>query len=54
MFRKHGMGVLYLSNAEKYIGSFKDDYIHGYGGFYKNDGSVINGYWEYSILVRLI
>lgn len=26
---KDGIGTLYLSNDEKFIGKFKDDFIHG-------------------------
>jgi hypothetical protein len=36
--RKNGFGVLYLTNGEKYVGSFKDDFLHGYGAFTKQDG----------------
>lgn len=54
MSRKHGFGVLYLTNGEKYTGSFKENYVHGYGAFTKLDGQTVNGYWEYSSLIRSV
>jgi len=43
---KEGMGTLLLINGEKYIGSFKEDMIHGEGEFHKTNGEVISGQWN--------
>eukprot|EP01017_Pseudomicrothorax_dubius_P041800 TRINITY_DN6737_c0_g1_i1.p1 TRINITY_DN6737_c0_g1~~TRINITY_DN6737_c0_g1_i1.p1 ORF type:complete len:601 (+),score=128.08 TRINITY_DN6737_c0_g1_i1:95-1804(+) len=42
---KEGLGVLFLSNGEKYVGQFRDDLIHGIGTFFKKDGGTISGEW---------
>lgn len=34
MDKKHGYGLLYLSNGEKWAGEFVDDVPSGYGTYY--------------------
>lgn len=34
MDKKDGFGILYLTNGEKYSGTFVNDTVNGYGLFY--------------------
>jgi hypothetical protein len=36
---------LYLSNGERFEGTFKDDFISGDGMFFTRDGGLITGRW---------
>lgn len=33
MDRKHGHGILYFCNGDKWAGEFKDDVPHGFGTY---------------------
>ena len=35
---RDGFGTLILSNADKYVGAFKNDKIQGYGTYLKKNG----------------
>jgi len=43
--RKHGEGVLYLENGDKYEGLFEDDLKHGEGEYSWADGRRYIGHW---------
>jgi hypothetical protein len=51
--KKSGIGVLQLSNGERYIGGFQEDSVHGKGAFYTLDGRVVEGLWVYNRLVSV-
>lgn len=42
---KHGRGVLYFSNGEKFEGLFKGDIVSGPGIFYCLNGAQVQGNW---------
>jgi hypothetical protein len=46
---KHGYGILYFSNGEKWAGEFYDDIPNGFGTFYGISGEV-TGKWVKGIL----
>jgi hypothetical protein len=43
---KSGEGKLILSNGEEFHGSFSNDFVHGKGVFYTQEGEEIEGIWE--------
>jgi hypothetical protein len=43
---KHNFGMYYFCNDERFSGNFTNDQIHGYGTYFKRDGTILNGYWE--------
>ena len=49
--RKHGWGILTLSNNERYEGQFKNDSLDGYGTFFTMNGSQIAGVWKNGKLI---
>lgn len=52
--KKHGHGILILSNDEKYDGHFVNDFVEGTGTFYQSDGTQIQGVWKEGILKKTI
>jgi serine/threonine protein kinase len=42
---KDGVGILYITNGERYQGAFKDDMVHGRGAYMSGDGRKVNGDW---------
>ena len=46
-----GFGVWFFGNGTKFSGKFKDDMVHGKGTFYKKDGNLVSGNWEFDKLV---
>lgn len=56
-FRKgkmHGMGVLVLSNGEKFNGKFREGMVDGEGSFYKKSGQVVLGVWAENELEKML
>lgn len=49
--RKHGDGYIFLANNSKYIGSFSNGSITGYGAYYKDDILMNRGYWKKGKLI---
>lgn len=49
---KEGVGTLFLTNGEKFVGNFYKDYVNGPGTFYNLYGEAIQGYWEDNKLVQ--
>ena len=52
MDKKNGFGILYLTNGEKYSGTFVNDTVDGYGLFYQLEGQPVSGQWEDGIFLR--
>ncbi|KAM3136185.1 hypothetical protein pb186bvf_011644 [Paramecium bursaria] len=48
--KKNGMGQLKLNNFESFIGQFRNDLVHGYGIFIKENGEMIKGRWVWGII----
>lgn len=46
---KNGKGTLFLSNGEKFEGTFVADSVEGPGVFYCRNGSKINGVWRANV-----
>jgi hypothetical protein len=42
--------VWFFGNGTKFSGKFKDDMVHGKGTFYKKDGNLVSGNWEFDKL----
>ena len=41
----HGLGQMFLSNGDKYVGNWTDCKKNGKGVYYFVDGSVFDGNW---------
>lgn len=52
--KKHGTGVLMLSNNEYFQGMFCEDKIHGKGSFQMNNGKRIIGEWNNNKMIHKI
>ena len=44
--KKHGYGVLNLSNEDKYVGEFNEDKIEGKGTYTWSTGQKYEGQWK--------
>jgi hypothetical protein len=42
----HGVGVLFLSNGEKFHGIFSEGAIHGAGSYTTLDSKIVKGVWD--------
>ena len=51
---KEGRGRIKLSNGEVFEGDFHEDKIQGFGKFHSLDGTVIEGMWRDSKLIKVI
>ena len=51
---KEGRGRILLTNQEVFEGDFHADRIQGFGKFLKKDGSVIQGIWRDSRLIKVL
>ena len=43
---KQGKGALFFSNGDKFLGNFKNGYIHGYGKYYSDGQKILEGCWD--------
>ena len=50
--KRNGLGSIFLTNGEKFIGKFKDNIIEGEGTFYCKSGKTIVARWNDNILVK--
>ena len=47
-YKRHGKGVLYFEDGEKFVGEFENGDQHGYGAYYKANGEKYkSGMYEY-------
>ena len=51
---KEGRGRIRLSNGEVFEGDFHNDRIQGFGKFHNLEGSVVEGIWKESRLIKVI
>jgi hypothetical protein len=42
---------LKLTNGEVFEGHFDNNQVNGEGHYYKKDGEVVKGMWEYGIMI---
>lgn len=52
MDKKNGFGSLYMSNGDKFSGSFVNDAIEGYGTFTSAKGERVSGIWNQNVLKK--
>lgn len=53
--KKHGLGILTLSNNEKFHGHFENEKAFGEGTFENSDGKIIViGRWENNKLIKIL
>lgn len=45
--KKHGDGLILLSNGDKYEGSFANDQFEGEGAYTDVEGNITNGQWNH-------
>ena len=51
--QKHGFGTLYLSNSERFQGTFQCDLIHGPGTYFTlQPNNLVNGIWYNNVLMH--
>jgi hypothetical protein len=51
---KEGFGTLWLTNGERYVGQFKDDFVHGSGTYFTKDGRKIQGVWDRNKIIQMV
>ena len=51
---KEGRGKIMLTNGEMFEGDFNNDRIQGFGKFFMKDGTIIEGIWRDSKLIKII
>jgi hypothetical protein len=51
---KEGRGRIQLTNKEVFEGDFHVDRIQGFGKFTRKDGTVIEGIWRDSRLIKVL
>ena len=45
-----GIGILYLTNGQRFEGEFLNGYPNGQGVFYDENGEeILHGYWELGV-----
>ena len=42
----NGIGNLFLSNGQKFLGQFWEGKVHGEGTFYRQNGEIEVGLWQ--------
>ena len=50
--KKHGQGIYYFHNGDKFIGNFENDIVNGPGEFLKKNGFKLKSVWKKGFILK--